>query len=108
MMSLSRKWTMTLSQLIADFGIFDNCPDVAIEGLALDSRQVQPGDLFIAVKGTATDGVAFIPQAIERGAVAVLVEKDQLVGSLVEEIISVSMCQILPVFFTLTPRLKCA
>lgn len=88
MMSLSRKWTMTLSQLIADFGIFDNCPDVAIEGLALDSRQVQPGDLFIAVKGTATDGVAFIPQAIERGAVAVLVEKDQLVGSLVEELIS--------------------
>ncbi len=87
MMSLSQKWTMTLTQLIADFGMSDNCPDVSIEGIALDSRQVQPGDLFIAIKGTAVDGFAFIPQAIERGAVAVLVEKDQLVGSLVDGLI---------------------
>ena len=64
MMSLSQKWTMTLTQLIADFGMSDNCPDVSIEGIALDSRQVQPGDLFIAIKGTAVDGFAFIPQAI--------------------------------------------
>ena len=86
MMSLSQKWTMTLHQLIADYAAGD-CPNLSIEGIALDSRQVQPGDLFIAIKGTATDGVAFIPQAIERGAAAVLVEKDQLVGSLVEGLI---------------------
>ena len=86
MMSLSQKWTMTLHQLIADYAAGD-CQNLSIEGIALDSRQVQPGDLFIAIKGTATDGVAFIPQAIERGAAAVLVEKDQLVGSLVEGLI---------------------
>jgi UDP-N-acetylmuramoyl-L-alanyl-D-glutamate--2,6-diaminopimelate ligase len=94
MMSLSQKWTMTLSQLIADFAISGDCPDVAIEGIALDSRQVQPGDLFVAIKGTASDGVAFIPQAIERGAVAVLIEKDQLVGSLVDGLIDVTQTAI--------------
>lgn len=87
MMSLSQKWTMTLHRLIADYAAAGDCPNLSIEGIALDSRQVQPGDLFIAIKGTATDGVAFIPQAIERGAAAVLVEKDQLVGSLVEGLI---------------------
>ena len=46
MMSLSQKWTMTLTQLIADFGMSDNCPDVSIEGIALDSRQVQNFDLM--------------------------------------------------------------
>jgi hypothetical protein len=43
MMSLSQKWTMTLEALIADFASVDNCPAVAIEGVSLDSRQVQPG-----------------------------------------------------------------
>ena len=87
MMSLSQKWTMTLAQLIADFSVSGTYPDVAVEGIALDSREVQTGDLFIAIKGTASDGVTFIPQAIERGAVAVLVEKDQLVGPLLDGLI---------------------
>lgn len=43
-----------------------------IRGLTLDSRQVQPGFLFIAVPGTRLDGHDFIPQALERGAVAVV------------------------------------
>lgn len=38
-----------------------------------DSRQVEPGDLFVAVRGLTTDGRRFIPQALERGAVAVVV-----------------------------------
>ena len=46
--------------------------DVSVTGLALDSRRVQPGDVFIAVPGTQVDGHAFIPQALERGAVAVV------------------------------------
>lgn len=78
MMSLSQKWTMTLAELVADFVATDSLPNLSVEGIALDSRQVQPGDLFIAVKGTAVDGAKFIPQAIEQGAVAVLVEQDQL------------------------------
>ncbi len=47
---------------------------VPITGAALDSRQVKPGDLFLACKGARTDGRAFIAQAIDAGASAVLWE----------------------------------
>lgn len=48
--------------------------DVSIEGIAFDSRAVQEGDLFVAVRGTQADGHRFIPQAISAGAVAVVCE----------------------------------
>ncbi|MBP3567263.1 MAG: UDP-N-acetylmuramoyl-L-alanyl-D-glutamate--2,6-diaminopimelate ligase [Paraprevotella sp.] len=43
-----------------------------ITGVNIDSRQVQEGHLFIAVKGTQTDGHSYINKAIENGAVAVV------------------------------------
>ena len=48
--------------------------DVDISGVKIDSRQVKPGFLFVAMKGTQVDGHSFIPKAIELGAKAVLVE----------------------------------
>ena len=42
-------------------------------GVALDSRQVAPGDLFVALKGETTDGHAFVADAFRRGAVAAMV-----------------------------------
>jgi UDP-N-acetylmuramoyl-L-alanyl-D-glutamate--2,6-diaminopimelate ligase len=50
-------------------------PDVEIGGISYDSRSVQEGDLFVAIKGEKSDGARFIPQAIERGAAAVASEK---------------------------------
>ena len=50
--------------------------DVEIKGLAHDSRQVRPGDLFVAVKGLDADGHDFIPDAIRRGAAAVVGERE--------------------------------
>jgi UDP-N-acetylmuramoyl-L-alanyl-D-glutamate--2,6-diaminopimelate ligase len=41
-------------------------------GLAADSREVRPGFLFAAVPGTKADGGAFVPDAVARGAAAVL------------------------------------
>lgn len=49
-------------------------PDCTITSLSYDSRHVQAGSLFVAIKGVHTDGHAYIPQAIERGAVAVVVD----------------------------------
>lgn len=46
--------------------------------LQCDSRQVQPGDAFVAWPGFATDGRLFVPDALRAGAVACLVEADGL------------------------------
>lgn len=48
--------------------------DVEITGINIDSRKIEKGHLFIAVKGTQTDGHKFIDKAIENGAVAVVCE----------------------------------
>lgn len=45
-----------------------------IRELQFDSRQVQPGDCFVALKGSATDGHQYIPAAVVQGAVAVVCE----------------------------------
>ncbi|HJZ48253.1 MAG TPA: Mur ligase family protein, partial [Roseiflexaceae bacterium] len=52
--------------------------DIEIASIAYDSRAVQPGGLFVAIRGFHTDGRAFIPQALERGAVAIIVDDPQL------------------------------
>src|SRR5271166_2020139 len=48
------------------------------EGLSLDSRTVQPGDLFFAVRGERLDGHDFVDAALSRGAVAAVVRLDQI------------------------------
>src|SRR6185369_7389033 len=50
-----------------------------IQGLYYDSRSVQPGGLFFALRGVAVDGHRFIPAALALGAVAVVVEDPALV-----------------------------
>ncbi len=48
--------------------------EIEISGLTADSRTTSPGNLFIARKGTACNGAAFIPQALEAGAAAVVTD----------------------------------
>ncbi len=50
-------------------------PEVEISGIALDSRHVKPGNVFVAITGGNTDGHCFISQAISSGAVAVMGSK---------------------------------
>ena len=45
-----------------------------VSGLTQDSRSVEPGDVYCCVRGRSVDGHRFIPDAIQRGAVAVLVD----------------------------------
>ena len=49
--------------------------DIDLTGIQMDSRKVKPGNIFVAVKGTQTDGHAYIGKAIEQGAKAILCEK---------------------------------
>ena len=62
-------YKLDLSQLKGNV----NC---AISQVCFDSRQVQKGALFVAVKGTITNGHAFISQAIDRGAVAIVFDEE--------------------------------
>lgn len=48
-------------------------PGVEVTGVAVDSRRVEPGDLFVAVSGEHDDGMAHLTEALARGAVAVCV-----------------------------------
>lgn len=48
---------------------------VAVQNLTFDSRSVQAGDAFIAIKGTNTDGHQYIGEAIRMGAVAIVAEQ---------------------------------
>jgi UDP-N-acetylmuramoyl-L-alanyl-D-glutamate--2,6-diaminopimelate ligase len=49
--------------------------DVQLTGVTQDSRTVQPGDLFLAWSGSATDAHDFVAQAAESGAAAAVVER---------------------------------
>jgi UDP-N-acetylmuramoyl-L-alanyl-D-glutamate--2,6-diaminopimelate ligase len=58
----------------------DQLPDAPINQIVFDHRAVQPGSLFVALPGRRFDGHHFIPQAIDRGAVAVtgVISQDEL------------------------------
>ncbi|PYT10636.1 MAG: UDP-N-acetylmuramoyl-L-alanyl-D-glutamate--2,6-diaminopimelate ligase, partial [Acidobacteria bacterium] len=51
-------------------------PATPIRGLAYDSRSIEPGYLFAALRGQKSDGNEFLDQAIDKGAVAVLSHRD--------------------------------
>lgn len=58
----------SLQTLLAGYGA---PPDLEVSGVEMDSRRVSPGDLFLACKGHGTHGLAYLEQALERGAAAV-------------------------------------
>ena len=65
--------TARLADLVASNGtLAAGHGNMAIAGLAADSREVKPGYLFAALAGSRTDGARFIADALARGAVAVL------------------------------------
>ncbi len=66
-----------LSELLAGFAPARLTQDPMVHGLALDSREIQPGWLFLAVPGQASDGRGYIAQAVANGACAVAYEAGQ-------------------------------
>jgi UDP-N-acetylmuramoyl-L-alanyl-D-glutamate--2,6-diaminopimelate ligase len=54
---------------------FSGCPDWEVSGCTDDSRRLDPGQVFVAVRGEHHDGHEFVAQALERGAAGVVVER---------------------------------
>ena len=53
---------------------YDGDPDTEVSGIAYDSRQVQPGDAFVAVPGYVRDGAEFVADAVDAGAAAIVAQ----------------------------------
>lgn len=66
--------SVSLRRLLPD-AQFVGCHDWEISGCTSDSRRLDPGQVFVAVRGSKHDGHAFVAQALERGAAGVVVER---------------------------------
>ncbi len=67
---------MKLADLPLEGARFDpQFAGLELGGIAVDSRKVKPGDLFVAVPGTKSDGLTVVPQALAAGAAAVMAER---------------------------------
>jgi UDP-N-acetylmuramoyl-tripeptide--D-alanyl-D-alanine ligase len=65
-----------IAEFISAMGQYDG--GQTAQGYSIDSRTVQPGELFFAVKGERLDGHDFVEQALARGAIAAVIEKAHL------------------------------
>lgn len=77
-----------LSELIASLSRADTHSEtdprsIWVSSIAYDSRKVEPGSIFVAIAGQKHDGHDFVRQAIERGAIAVVVERPVDAGGVV-------------------------
>lgn len=70
---------MKLSDLLSDIAVkrFVGDPHLNIKNITYDSRLVEPGSLFVCIRGLVTDGHAYINEALKRGASAIVVESWQ-------------------------------
>ena len=68
---------MKLSELLQGVEVLTSTAPATwdITGVAYDSREVQPGDVFVAISGFATDGNRYIDKAMARGARLVVTER---------------------------------
>ena len=68
---------MKLSELLKNVEVttLEGSAEVGITAVDIDSRQVKEGHLFVAIKGTQTDGHQYISKAVDQGAAAILCEE---------------------------------
>lgn len=68
---------LTLAEAAALLGVPCAGPDAAVRRVVTDSRVLQPGDLFVALRGAKFDGGAFAAEALRRGAAGVVLDAAQ-------------------------------
>jgi UDP-N-acetylmuramoyl-L-alanyl-D-glutamate--2,6-diaminopimelate ligase len=68
-------YSKSLAELLKGLAIIDVPCDVT--GVAIDSRKVKPGDLFMAYRGTHVNGVEYIDDAIKAGAIVIAVDENE-------------------------------
>jgi UDP-N-acetylmuramoyl-L-alanyl-D-glutamate--2,6-diaminopimelate ligase len=69
---------LSVHELLHGRAVAGGAADIVVRGLTLDSRRVNQGDAFVALSGTQTHGIQFMPMAAARGAAVVLAEASPL------------------------------
>ena len=69
---------MILKELLerSEYTLVQGSEDVEISTLVYDSRKIEKGSVFVCISGAVSDGHTYIEQVAEKGAAAVIVEKD--------------------------------
>ncbi len=68
-------YSKSIGELLSDLTTVEASIDVT--GVAIDSREVKSGDLFMAYRGSKFNGIDYIDDAIQAGAVAIVIDKDE-------------------------------
>ena len=87
--------SVLVSELIAASGVralFHNDDTIVVTGISQDSRDIKPGDLFCCVRGQTFDGHRYVDQAIENGAVAVLLEEK--ISSVPDHVVQIEVANV--------------
>ncbi|MDR2934124.1 MAG: Mur ligase domain-containing protein, partial [Rickettsiales bacterium] len=73
---------MKLSEIFSLSFAVDGCDyDADIFGLSFSSVSIKHGDIFVAVRGASVDGIRFVPDAVNRGAVAIVYDSRSVVDA---------------------------
>lgn len=92
--SLVQNPAWTLEQVVRATGglVLKEQTGIRFRSITTDSRQIEPGDLFLALKGNNFDGHDFLKQAVQKGAAGIVVEREPDFSAPVPVIV-VSDCQ---------------
>ncbi|MGQ9492788.1 MAG: UDP-N-acetylmuramoyl-L-alanyl-D-glutamate--2,6-diaminopimelate ligase [Anaerolineae bacterium] len=74
-MKLAELWAALPYRIVLSSRLGES--QMEITGISCDSRLVQPGNLFVAIRGVEADGHSFIPDALQKGAVAIVGQESE-------------------------------
>ncbi len=85
---------ITLKHLLGNYVEINCLPEIPVNGLSLDSRNIQPGDVFIALEGQTEHGLVYAETAVKKGAVAVLCDRkfDQYCQQILSALMTKVIC----------------
>lgn len=77
-------------KVLTEGQVLSPCPAKEVKGVTCDSRKVEAGFIFVAIPGALTDGHLYIGQALEKGALAVVVERDQVLEGVCQVLVPIA------------------
>lgn len=78
-------WTLESLAAAAEGRLVGAAPGTPVGGISIDTRTLQPGDAYFAIKGVSMDGHQFVPAALEKGAAAAVVNHGDTAPAIVVE-----------------------